>query len=149
MLPPVQGILRAVGSHFWSPSLGVYLAMSKLPILVVDDDPDVCFLMAKLLSVWGYEVDTAHNGRAALQFVEQRRYGIAVIDYQMPGMNGVDLFRRMRRARPELSAVFLTGFPTIDVVYPAIEAGVLRVLPKPADFQELLPILEAHLNPAT
>lgn len=122
--------------------------MSKLPILVVDDDPETCALMASLLSARGYQVDVAQNGRTALQLVEQKRYGIAIINYQMPGMNGVDLFRRMRLARPELACVFLTGRMTVDVVYPAIEAGVLRVFSKPTDFQQLLPILKDRLNPA-
>ena len=61
-------------------------------------------------------------------------------------MNGVELFRRLREMRPDLAAVFLTGYPTIDVVYPAIEAGIVRVLSKPADFQELVPILEEYLG---
>ncbi len=80
--------------------------------------------------------------------VAQQDYGIAIIDYQMPGLNGVDLYRQMRDLRPDLAAVFVTGHTTIDVVYPAIEAGVLRVLSKPVDFQELVPILEEHLTPA-
>jgi YesN/AraC family two-component response regulator len=64
----------------------------------------------------------------------------------MPIMNGVELFRLMREIRPDLAAIFLTGYPTIDVVYPAIEAGILRVLSKPADFKELVPIIEEHLE---
>lgn len=118
----------------------------RLPILIVDDAPEAGPLLAKLLSAWGYEADVAQNGHAALRFVEDREYGIAIIDYRMPGMNGVELFRRMRRLRPELAAVFVTGYPTIDVVYPAIEAGILRVLSKPVDFQELVPIIDEHLG---
>jgi DNA-binding response OmpR family regulator len=122
--------------------------MSKRPILIVDDDRDACSLMARLLSAFGYRTDVAYDGRAALKLLEATDYGIAIIDYQLPGLNGVELFRRMRRIRPELAGVFLTGFTTIDVVYPAIEAGILRVLPKPADFHELIPIIEEHLSPA-
>jgi hypothetical protein len=48
--------------------------------------------------------------------------------------------------QPDTAGVFLTGFTTVDVVYPAIEAGVLRVLPKPVDFQELIPIIEDHVG---
>jgi two-component system response regulator HydG len=118
----------------------------KLPILVVDDQVEACDLMAKLLKALGYEVDVAYDGRAALALVDQRQYGLAILDYEMPGMNGVDLFRRIRRARPNLAAVFVTGYTTIDVVFPAIEAGVLHVMSKPADFQQLLPIIEDHLN---
>jgi DNA-binding NtrC family response regulator len=122
--------------------------MTKLPLLIVDDNPDACAMMAKLLSAFGYQTDVAHEGGAALNLVKEKDYGIAIIDYLMPGLNGVDLFRRMREIRPDLAGVFLTGHTTIDVVYPAIEAGILRVLSKPADFEELIPIIEEHLGSA-
>lgn len=120
--------------------------MNRLPILIVDDNRDACAMLAKLLSALGYETDVAHDGGEALGLVAQKNYGIAIIDYLMPGLNGVDLFREMRILRPDLAGVFLTGHTTIDVVYPAIEAGILRVLPKPADFEELIPIIEEHLG---
>ena len=122
--------------------------MSKLPILVVDDNRDTCTILARLLSAFGYEADVAYHGRAALELLLKRPYGFAIVDYQMPGLNGVELFRQMRSVQPDLAGVFLTGHTTIDVVFPAIEAGILRVLSKPADFQELIPIIEEHLSPA-
>ena len=118
----------------------------KIPVLIVDDNPDACATTAKLLWAWGYQADVAHDGESALKLVDQNQYGIAIIDYQLPGMNGVELFRRMRQLRPDLAGIFLTGFTTIDVVYPAIEAGILHVLAKPADFNELMPIIEEHLG---
>ena len=118
----------------------------KLPILIVDDNVDTCTVMAKLLSACGYETDAATSGRQALELAAKKQYGIAIIDYQMPGMNGVDVFRQMRAIQPDLAGVFLTGHTTIDVVYPAIEAGILHVLQKPADFETLIPIIEEHLN---
>jgi DNA-binding NtrC family response regulator len=121
--------------------------MSKRPILIVDDNRDTCSLMARILTAFDYKTDVAYESRSALRLVKGTDYGIAIIDYQLPGINGVELFRQMRQIRPDLAGVFLTGFTTIDVVYPAIEAGILRVLPKPADFQELIPIIEEHLTP--
>jgi len=118
----------------------------KLPILIVDDDADAGEMMSKLLSACGFQADVARDGFKALELAEDKQFGIAIIDYRMPGMNGVELFRRLREMRPDLAAVFLTGYPTIDVVYPAIEAGIIRVLSKPADFQELVPILEEYLG---
>lgn len=103
-------------------------------------------MMAKLLSAWGYEADVVQDGYRALELMERKRYGLAIVDYYMPGMNGVELFHRMHEQDPELTTILLTGYTTIDVVYPAIEAGVLRVLSKPADFEELLPILQEHLG---
>lgn len=115
-------------------------------ILIVDDNPDACATTAKLLWAWGYQADVAHDGPTALKLVDHTDYGLVIIDYQLPGMNGVELFRRMRKLRPDLAGIFLTGFTTIDVVYPAIEAGILHVLAKPVDFHELVPILEEHLR---
>ncbi len=117
-------------------------------ILVVDDEPDTCNLMTKFLTALGYEADAAQDGRTALRLVDCCQYGMAILDYEMPGMNGVDLYRRIRRARPDLGAVFLTGHTTIDVVFPAVEAGVLRIFSKPVDFKELIPIIDEQLNAA-
>ena len=117
----------------------------SLPILLVDDNPDACDMAAKMIQWSGdYQTETAHDVFNALELVEQHPYALAIIDYQMPGMNGVELFRRMRQVRPDMKGVFLTGFTTIDIVYPAIEAGILRVLAKPIDFEELLPVIERY-----
>ena len=119
-----------------------------LPILIVDDDPGTAAIMVTRLTARGYQTDSADNGEAALEKVRLRPYGLAIIDYLMPGMDGVELVRRMRELRSETVAIFLTGHTTIDVVFPAIEAGVLRVLAKPVNFQELLPIVEAYVGKA-
>ena len=119
---------------------------AKLPILVVDDEPDTCSTMCKLLSALGYQADAVQDGDAALQLVDCRQYGLAILDYEMPTMNGVDLFRRIHQRRPDLAAVFVTGHTTIDVVFPAVEAGVLRIFSKPVDFRQLLPVIEERLK---
>jgi len=113
-----------------------------LPILLVDDDPDACATAAKILWAYGYQADIAHDGPTALKLIERKPYALAIIDYELPGMNGLEMFRRMRQISPVLSGIFLTGHTTLDVVYPAIEAGVLQVLAKPVDFSELIPIVE-------
>lgn len=118
----------------------------KLPVLVVDDNEDSAAMMAKLLSAFGYHTDVANSGVGALQLAERKQFGVAILDYQMPGMNGLELFRQLRELQPELCGVFLTGYTTIDVVFPAIDAGVLRVLSKPVNFEELVPIIEEHLG---
>ena len=76
--------------------------------------------------------------------VQHKPYALTIIDYQMPGMNGIELYRRMKEVRPDIKAIFLTGFTTIDVVFPAIDAGVLRVLAKPVDFEELIPVIDEY-----
>jgi DNA-binding NtrC family response regulator len=76
--------------------------------------------------------------------VRNKDYALTIIDYQMPGMNGIELYRRMKEIRPDIKAIFLTGYTTLDVVFPAIDAGVLRVLAKPVDFEQLIPVIDEY-----
>ena len=111
-------------------------------ILVVDDDQGNRFALSKVLTGLGYEVDVAADGNSALELVRDHDYALAVLDYRMPGMDGVELYRRIHAGHPDVVGVFLTAFTTIDTVFPAIEAGVTRVLSKPVDFNELIPLVE-------
>ena len=92
------------------------------------------------------EFDVAYNGHDALELVRRRDYGLALIDYRMPGMDGVELVGKIRELRPNLVAVLVTGFPTIDTVYPAISIGVERVIGKPAGSDELLAVIEEFVG---
>jgi CheY-like chemotaxis protein len=117
----------------------------KIPLLIVDDNPDACRMAARLIGWAGdYQTDTATDAFTALEMVQHKPYALTIIDYQMPGLNGIELFRRMKEVRPDIKAIFLTGFTTIDVVFPAIDAGVLRVLAKPVDFEELIPVIDEY-----
>jgi CheY-like chemotaxis protein len=125
--------------------------MQNSRILVVDDDRSNCAILSKILSSRGYRVDVASSGEEALQLLEKNTYGLALLDYMMPGMDGVEVYRRMRQLQPEVVAVFQTAFATIEVIYSAIEAGAERVLAKPVDTHELLPLVERLVGapPAT
>jgi DNA-binding response OmpR family regulator len=114
-------------------------------ILVVDDDPLMRVYVAKILAMRDWQVDTAADGPSSLSLVRQRSYDAAVLDYRLPGTNGAELYRQIRELQPAVRAVFLTGFPTIDTVYPAIEAGGQRVLSKPVDPAELIRAIEEEL----
>jgi len=115
-------------------------------VLIVDDDRSVCDVVARLLSEHGYAVDAAFDGHAALSMLAQHRYAVAILDYQMQGMDGVEVYRRAKEQRPELLGVLLTAFATIDTVYPAIVAGFARVLAKPVDARVLIPLLRQLID---
>ena len=73
-------------------------------ILVVDDNKDTCAVLARVLTMCGHKVDYATSGRAVLDLFAQQPYDVALIDYSMPGMNGVELFRQMKELHPGVGA---------------------------------------------
>jgi CheY-like chemotaxis protein len=117
----------------------------NVSILVVDDDRRTCTYLARILSAKDWRVDTACDGSTALALAQETPYNAILLDYRMPGMDGAELCRRIRERQPDVRAVFLTGFPSIDTVYPAMAAGGERVLSKPVKSAELVSTLEDEL----
>src|SRR5262249_19103752 len=73
--------------------------MTKTSILVVDDDVDTCRNLSDILTDLGYRVDVAHDGPSALELVRRHAYDIALLDYKMPGMDGLTLYREIKGLR--------------------------------------------------
>jgi CheY-like chemotaxis protein len=115
--------------------------MAAAHILCVDDDPDSCASLSDVLADLGYGVRVAYNGETALLLLDENVYRLALIDYRMPGMDGVSLYRHIRGRRPDLVGVLVTAFAGPEAVAAAAEAGMRRVLAKPVDFGQLLPLV--------
>lgn len=123
--------------------------MPTAKVLVVDDDRGVSGLVATILTDHGYAVDVANDGQSALRLIAENPYILAILDYQMPGMDGVEVFQRARQRQPHLLGIFLTAYANINTVFPAIDAGIERVLPKPPSRRELIPVVEELIGPIT
>lgn len=121
--------------------------IGKTPsILVVDDDVDTCQNLSDILSDLGYRVDTARDGRSALELVRDQWYDVALLDLKMPGMDGLTLYREIRRLRAGTVAIVVTAYATTDTTAQFLQAGGWRVLSKPIDFNQLLPLVEEAAN---
>jgi CheY-like chemotaxis protein len=116
--------------------------MAGLFIWCVDDDAATCASLSDILTDLGYGVSVACDGHAALQLVQQQPYGLALLDYRMPGMDGLELYRRIRQLRPSVVGVLVTACAANNVMDEARAVGVRNILPKPVDFDELLPLAE-------
>lgn len=112
-------------------------------ILVVDDDVDTCRNLSDILHDLGYRVDVAHDGPNALELVRRNVYDVALLDYKMPGMDGLTLYREIKKVRAGTVAIVVTAYAGGTTVEEALGAGAWQVLPKPVDFPKLLGLVGA------
>lgn len=111
-------------------------------ILVVDDDADACQNLSDILTDLGYEVDVAHNGYQALELVRENAYDVALLDFKMPGMDGLTLYREIKKLRAGTVAIVVTAYAGGTTGEEALQAGAWQVLPKPVDLPRLLKLMQ-------
>jgi CheY-like chemotaxis protein len=103
------------------------------PVLVVDDDPDIRQVLQDRLESYGYPVETAADGRTALEMLERLAPRGVFLDIRMPGMDGLEVLSRIRDRHPAIPVVVITAASTGDKVISAIQAGAQAYLLKPFD----------------
>lgn len=119
----------------------------KIPtILVVDDEVDTCKNLSDILTELGYRVDTAFDGPSALEKVRKNTYDIALLDLKMPGMDGLTLYREIKKLRAGTVAIVVTAYAGAETQAEALAAGAWQVLAKPVDFPCLLKLVEEALG---
>jgi len=115
-------------------------------ILVVDDEVDNCRNLADIFGDLGYRVDTAHNGFDALKLVQGNTYDIALLDLKMPGMDGLTLYREIKKLSAGTVAIIISAYVVNSTRNEALAAGALQVLSKPVDFPRLMELMDQTLK---
>ncbi len=111
-------------------------------ILVVDDEVDTCRNLSDILADLGYQVDTAHEGLAALELVRRYRYDVALLDLKMPGMDGLTLYREIKKISSGTVAIIVTAYAGASTTEEALSAGAWQVVSKPVEFPKLLSFVD-------
>ena len=104
-------------------------------ILLIDDQPDVRESVSDMLKALGHDVSVASDGRAGLQLVQTESFDVVLTDLRMPGMDGLDVAKRVRTLRPNVPVVLLTGWETF--FEDSQPEAVSVVLPKPPTLHSL------------
>jgi DNA-binding response OmpR family regulator len=115
-------------------------------LLVVDDDVDTCRNLSDILTDLGYRVDTAHDGLSALELVRKNRYDIALLDLKMPGMDGLELYRQIKKLQAGTVAMVVTAYASSATAEEALTAGAWQVLSKPVNFPKMLALVDEALG---
>lgn len=115
-------------------------------LLIVDDEIDTCANLKDIFSDLEYQVDVAYDGPSALELVKSQHYDIALLDLKMPGMDGLELYRRIRELSAGTVAVIVTAYAASETAQAALDAGAWRILSKPVDFRHLLELVGEALE---
>jgi DNA-binding response OmpR family regulator len=121
-------------------------APTATSVLVVDDEVDICNNLRDILTDLGYDVDTACDGPRALELVKAKPYAVALLDLRMPGMDGLELYRRIKALRAGTVAMIVTAYATDAATQEALGAGAWKVVAKPVDFASLMEWIDEALD---
>jgi CheY-like chemotaxis protein len=111
--------------------------MVERKLLVVDDEKQICELYATVFSNAGYTVTTAGSAEEALEILKKERYWVMFLDLNLPGMNGIDLCRKIRQAYAMVIAYAVTGYTSLFELNECREAGFEDYFTKPVDLADL------------
>jgi len=109
----------------------------KKKILVVDDDSGMTETLSDIFIEMGHDVTVANSGYEAVRLVKERHFDFALIDIKMPGMNGVDTFKEIKKIEPSIKVVMMTAFALDELIDDARRLGALDVLSKPLQMDKL------------
>ncbi|MCX5872606.1 MAG: response regulator [Deltaproteobacteria bacterium] len=123
--------------------------MSKLRIMVLDDEPIVCKRLKPALEKQGYEVDTFTQSSDAMKQIEQVDYDLIITDLKMKGVDGMQLLTAAKQRSPKTEVIVITGFATMETAKESFHKGVFDFIAKPfklSEIQEVVTRAEAKIR---
>jgi DNA-binding NtrC family response regulator len=107
-------------------------------VLLVDDEVPFIETMTKRLNKRQLRVLPAYSGREALDKLENNAVDVVILDVKMPGMDGIETLREIKRAHPLVEVIMLTGHATVETAVEGMRLGAYDYLMKPCEIEELL-----------
>lgn len=118
----------------------------KNRVLVVDDEPGMRDFLEIMLRKDGYEVDTASDGAEAIDRIEQKMFDLAVVDVQMPVMNGIDVLQKINEKSPETTVIMITAYASHETAIDAMKLGAYDYITKPFKIDEIKLVIKKSLE---
>lgn len=115
-------------------------------VLIVDDEKNIRLTLSQAISSLPVEIETAENGEQALKKVEEGMFAMILLDLRMPGIDGMEVLRRLRDDRPEIPVVIITAHGNIESAVEAMKLGAIEFLPKPFAPQQIRSLVSRVLD---
>jgi DNA-binding NtrC family response regulator len=116
--------------------------MEAHSVLVVDDERAMRDMLASALRDYGYRVEAEPCAKDALARLAQQDFDVVLSDVRMPGQSGLELVGELRRLRPRLPVILMTGGATAEAAGEALRAGAFDYVSKPFDIERVLLVVE-------
>lgn len=115
-------------------------------ILVIDDEPEILKTIRKYLELEGYKVLTAENGQNGIEIFQQQKPILIITDVKMPGMNGIDLLKKVKEIDSDTEVIVITGHGDLEISVDALRLDASDFISKPVDIEHLLLSVERALS---
>jgi len=110
-------------------------------VLIVDDEPNMRKTLVDILRDEGYVVGTAASGEEAVEMCSKAGYGIVLLDVRMPGMDGVEAFRQIRRHQEDVRVIMMSAYSVDELKEAALDEGAIAFLAKPLDVERVVKLI--------
>ena len=115
--------------------------MDKLNILIVEDGRSQREMLKDFLAREGHRVTEAEDGNTAIRQVQGGHFDLLLLDFKMPGMNGIEVLEKIKNINPKISVIMMTAYGTIETAVDAMKLGAVDYIPKPIDLDQLLALV--------
>jgi two-component system response regulator PilR (NtrC family) len=112
--------------------------VQKTTIHVIDDEPIILEVLGELLTSEGYEVEISSSGEEALDKYSTRSFGLVLLDLLMPGMDGIEVLKKIRKIEPHAVIIIITAYASVESAISAMKTGAFDYIQKPFKHDELL-----------
>lgn len=122
------------------------MANRKVKILIVEDDKNIRETIVNILQQSGFETDTAETGLEAEKKTKKNFYNLALLDINLPDMEGTKLLAKMNDTVPKMVKIMVTGYPSLENAMEALNKGANAYVTKPVKPQKLLALIKEKLE---
>lgn len=118
----------------------------KKRLLIVDDQFGIRILLNEIFQKEGYDTFQAANGVQALNLVENERPDLVILDMKIPGMDGLEILKRVKKMDQTIKVIIMTAYGELDMIQEAIENGAITHFSKPFDIDEIIEAVKKEIS---
>ena len=107
-------------------------------LLIIDDDVDTCFLLSSYFNELGFQSEYSFRGEGGLKLVREKHFDVLLCDYRLPDKDGFEILKEIRKIRPDLPVIIITGYSDVKTAVNVIKYGAFDYVTKPILPEEIL-----------